>query len=62
MRPREGHEGEHVVLGDAESGQRLWTPGTGPATRLIAWLPEVQGFIVSDRNGDPMLSRRQSLG
>lgn len=43
-----------VAFFDAETGGRIWDTSDG--SRLLAWLPEVAGFIYAQRDGTIMLA------
>lgn len=54
--------GQGPTFVDAETGNQIWTFGGSGGTRLLAWLPEVDGFVVAGVNGDVMLADGQTGG
>lgn len=52
--------GQGPTFVEAETGNHIWTIGGSGATRLLAWLPEVDGFVVTGFNGDVMLADGQT--
>lgn len=54
--------GQGPTFVEAETGNHIWNFGGSGATRLLAWLPEVDGFVVTGPNGDVMLADGQTGG
>lgn len=44
------------VFVEAETGNRIWHAPGGGAARLLAWLPEVDGFVLAGVEGNVMLA------
>jgi len=51
-----GGNGQACEFIEAETGQPIWSPAGGSATRLLAWLPEVSGFAMAGPDGDVLLA------
>ena len=54
--------GQGPTFVEAETGNHIWTFGAGRGPRLLAWLPDVNGFVVAGVNGDVMLADGQTGG
>ena len=52
--------GQAPTFVEAETGSRIWSMSTNQATRLLAWLPEVQGFALAGGDGEVWLADGQS--
>jgi hypothetical protein len=48
--------GQGPVFIEAETGHRIWNLESRGGPRLLSWLPEVDGFIISGVDGNAMLA------
>ncbi len=48
--------GQGPVFFEAETGHRIWSLGSRGGPRLLAWLPEVAGFVIAGVDGNAMLA------
>lgn len=45
---------------EAETGSKIWSLGGSGSARLLAWLPEVSGFVLTGADGDVLLADGQT--
>lgn len=48
--------GRAPVFMDAETGHQIWAPAGNGGQRLLAWLPEVTGWVMTTQDGSVMLA------
>lgn len=52
--------GQGPTFVEAETGSKIWSMGGSHSVRLLAWLPEVSGFVLAGGDGDVLLADGQS--